>query len=167
MHDAPRVLRVPGFKNWKYPDAPEVEVAHESPALTRHSLSDFKLSSKNVATPSVTHPVETTVYLDDAEIDKAVADIFAQGAEIIGGPNGGRNTGLTSVAGKCRNLGLGPQEIEEVLQIPRSEVLVRKHAHTSLAPTAGPVHTQSGPHDYKPAAKKPLPMIQVGYLDEM
>ena len=48
-----------------------------------------------------------------------------------------------------------------------SEFLVRKHAHTSLAQTAGPVQTQSGPHDYKPAAKKPLPMIHVGYLDEM
>jgi len=44
---------------------------------------------------------------------------------------------------------------------------LRLLAHTSLAQTAGPVHTQSSPHDYKPAAKKPLPMIQVGYLDEM
>ena len=34
-------------------------------------------------------------------------------------------------------------------------------------PNSCPVHTQSGPHDYKPATKKLSPMIQVGYLDEM
>ena len=113
--DAPRVLRVPGFKNWKYPEAPEVEVAHESTVSKRHPLTDFNLGFENAIASDAVQTVKTTVYLDDAEIDKAIADIFAQGVEIIGGPNGGRNSGLTSAAGKLRNLGLGPQEIEEVL----------------------------------------------------
>ena len=45
--------------------------------------------------------------------------------------------------------------------------LVRNMPPTSVAQAAGQIHTQSGPQDDESGSEKPLPMIQVGYLDEM
>jgi hypothetical protein len=113
--DAPRVLRVPGFKNCKYTPAPEVEVAHESASPIRYPRTAFGVEQNASVQPIAPASLGTVLFDDDAQLDAAIEVIFAKGVQISAGPEGGRNTGLTKVAGEFRNLGLDPEEIEPLL----------------------------------------------------
>jgi hypothetical protein len=114
--DAARVLRLPGFKNRKYEDLPEVEVVHLSDNTSRRALSEFHLAAeKTTNTPAP--PLKSSVSLtprSEEETAKRVADIFAKGQQVL---EGGRNANLTSVAGKFHNLGLSLQELEYQLSL--------------------------------------------------
>jgi hypothetical protein len=113
--DAARVLRLPGFKNRKYEDLPEVEVVHLSENTSRRALREFHLAPEKVRdTPA---PPKSSVSLaprSEEETAKRVGEIFAKGQRVL---EGGRNSNLTSVAGKLHNLGLSLQDLEYQLSL--------------------------------------------------
>jgi hypothetical protein len=121
--DAARVLRLPGFKNCKYEDRPEVEVVHLSDNTSRRTLSEFHLAPQKIAdaAPASSTPSAPQVSRSEEETAKLVAKIFAEGQTVS---EGGRNSNLTSVAGKFHNLGLSLQDLEYQLSLYNDRFLV-------------------------------------------
>jgi DNA primase RepB-like protein len=101
-----RVLRVPGFKNLKYPEQPQVKVISTSDKT--FNRSDFKLGKVEQKPVEQTAEKVTPDYIQrivakDGDIDAVLAVV----PEIVeGGQNGGdgRNTTLIRVLGTLRNL---------------------------------------------------------------
>jgi hypothetical protein len=88
-----RVLRIPGFRNLKYPDAPEVKVVGEiNPTTYDKSAFHFTVKPETSGEKSVGEKVERPLI-----------------------PHGMIHPWLTSRAGKLRAAGLEPEEIEDVL----------------------------------------------------
>lgn len=110
--DAARVLRLPGFKNCKYADQPEVEVVHLSENTAAHSASEFALVPKKATVTPIN--ARSTASRSEEQTAFLIANIFAQGQTI---QQGGRNSGLTSVAGALHNVGLSLAELEEQLSL--------------------------------------------------
>jgi hypothetical protein len=108
--DAARVLRLPGFKNCKYADQPEVEIVHLSENTAAHSGAEFALVPKK----ALVTPINAVSTASRSEEQKAIliGNIFAQGQTI---QQGNRNSGLTSIAGALHNVGLSLSELEEQL----------------------------------------------------
>jgi Protein of unknown function (DUF3987)/RepB DNA-primase from phage plasmid/Primase C terminal 1 (PriCT-1) len=103
--DAARVLRLPGFKNHKYPEKPEVEVVHMASRTARLTAIDFQLVSKQSSTVSKsTQPTG-----DSGPI-----------------PEGFRDTWLASQAGKYRADGDEYDAIYAKLQIDNGKCLPPK-----------------------------------------
>jgi hypothetical protein len=146
--DAARVLRLPGFKNCKYADQPEVEIVHLSENISAHTASEFSLVPKKA---TVT-PIDSASTATRSEKQNAVliANIFAQGQTI---EQGNRNSGLTSVAGALHNIGISLSELEEQLSLYNDEFvdppLDSSEVHTIAVsidkkPVADPVTTLIG-----------------------
>lgn len=96
--DLARVLRVPGFKNHKYPEQPVVEVVHLSEAITkRYTKFDFAIST--AAQPT-------------RKSDFAVSDARDEHGLI---PHGSIHNHLVVQAGKLRQQGFPVEAIEVAL----------------------------------------------------
>jgi hypothetical protein len=136
--DAARVLRLPGFKNCKYADQPEVEVVHLSENTSAHAASEFALVPKKA---TVT-PIDAASTVSRSEEQKAIliANIFAKGQTIQAG---NRNSGLTRIAGALHNVGLSLSELEEQLSL-YNEKFVEPPLDSSE------VHTIAGSINKKP-----------------
>ncbi len=88
-----RVLRIPGFRNLKYPDAPEVKVVGEiNPTTYDKSAFHFAVKPETSGEKSAGEKVERPLI-----------------------PHGMIHPWLTSRAGKLRAAGLEPEEIEDAL----------------------------------------------------
>jgi putative DNA primase/helicase len=85
-----------------------VDIVPVPDAFIKWLVSKKNGEQKDQAAPT---PTPAPALTGDAVKD-GIAAIFAAGVTI---PEHGRNVGLTSVAGKFRNLGLGPAEVEEQL----------------------------------------------------
>jgi hypothetical protein len=133
--DASRVLRLPGFKNCKYADQPEVEVVHLSENTTAHVASEFALVPKKA---TVT-PIDTALITSRSEEQKAIliASIFAQGQMI---QQGDRNSGLTRVAGALHNVGLSLSELEEQLSLYNDKFVEPPLDSSEVHTIAGSIH---------------------------
>jgi P4 family phage/plasmid primase-like protien len=146
--DGARVLRLPGFKNCKYEDKPEVKVLHLSSNTSRHALSEFKLVA-DVAAPA---PEERTP-----------VDITPEGPPI---DRGTHDATLHSIAGKLRSMCWEQPEIEErLMEIAGKRLvnpgsdwpdMVKKHAKNIVKKPAGqPVTVTIG--GVLPGAATPVP----------
>ncbi len=91
-----RVLRVPGFKNRKYPDAPEVTIVGEIEKET-FTPTDFSALAKSTETSKPDKP----------EIQRNFENLVQVGFI---------HSFMATTAGKLRNAGLTPDEIEPILR---------------------------------------------------
>lgn len=114
--DAARVLRLPGFKNHKYPEAPEVEVVHLSENNARHTLADFQLERKPVAPQQAVEPVPESETVVPVEIESELS---------VG--SGERDNRLASLGGSLCAWRRSTSEIIEALHRVNNE-----HVHPPL-----------------------------------
>lgn len=146
--DAARVLRLPGFKNWKYTDQPEVEIVHLSENTSAHTASEFALVPKKATVTSIDAalaPTASNVFpkkssKTDEELNLIANDFvkrrLPEGSIEAGS---GHDSFLHSVAGKLREEGGDEEQILQILIRVCEEVctnygpdyiqMCEKHAH--------------------------------------
>lgn len=100
--DAARVMRLPGFKNCKYPEKPEVEVVHLADRKARLTAIDFKLILESTATKTKAEIATTAPISAPLDVNARV-------------PRGEHDRTLTRYAGVLRAKGLNAEEMEPVL----------------------------------------------------
>jgi len=112
--DCSRVLRLPGFSNAKYEDAPLVNIIHRNGVHGPYRASDFKVEG-HVAEPVVDHSDAPRKTATDEQLDLIAAAFIKREF-----PNGieagqGHDIGLTRLAGKLRSEGATPSQVEHIL----------------------------------------------------
>ena len=100
--DAARVMRLPGFKNCKYSEKPEVKVVHLSDRAARLTAVDFKSILESTATKTKSEIATTASISAPLDVNARV-------------PYGEHDRTLTRYAGVLRAKGLNAEEMEPVL----------------------------------------------------